>query len=435
MAEVVAEAESRSVGAVRAAPSLLSLSALLLGVAVLVLGNGLQGTLLGVRAGTEGMAADTIGLIMSAYFVGYAVGSFLAPPLVERVGHIRTFAALASIASAIALAHAMFVDPAAWTLLRVAHGACYAGLIMVVESWINASTDQRYRGRVLATYSVVLYAAWALSQPLLNLAPPTGFVLFCIVSICLSLALVPIALMRAGGPGVIAASRRGLGRLYEISPVGVAGALVVGLVTGALWGMGPTFAQRIGLSDAGISAFMGLTMLGALALQWPLGWLSDYVGRRPVMLGACLAAGTASLALVWGVERPSSPLLYALSFLFGGFSITMYSLAIAHVNDHIEADELIAAASGLVLVYGVGAALGPFSASLAMGCLGPSGLFLFTATILFGFVGFDIYRMLRRGPVPRAVRETFVGVPSTTHASLPLHKHGTGRAPGKRAPG
>lgn len=160
---------------------------------------------------------------------------------------------------------------------------------------------------------------------------------------------------------------------------------MVGLVTGALWGMGPTFAQTIGLSDAGISAFMGLTMVGALALQWPLGWLSDHAGRRPVMLAAALAAGAGSLALVWGIDQPT-PLLLALAFLFGGFSIPMYPLA--HVNDHIEADELIAAASGLIMLYGVGAAIGPFAASLTMGWIGAAGLFLYTAVILFVFAGF-----------------------------------------------
>lgn len=415
------------------ARAVLSLSALLSGVAILVLGNGLQGTLLGVRAGIEGMAAETIGLIMSAYFVGFAVACFVVPPLVERVGHIRTFAALASIASAIALAHAIFVTAAVWILLRIAQGACYAGLIMVIESWLNASTGRRHRGRVLATYSVVLYAAWALSQPMLSVAPPSDFVLFCVVSICLSLALVPITLMGSGGPGFVTASRTGLRRLYQISPVGLVGALAVGAVTGAVLGMGPTFAQNNGLSDFGISAFMGLTIGGALALQWPLGMLSDHVGRRPVMLASCLAAGAASLGLTFAAQE-SLPLLFALSFLFGGFSVPMYSLAVAHVNDHIEADELIAAASSLVLLYGAGAAIGPFGASLAMGRVGPPGLFGFAAVILFAFAGFTVFRMVKRRPLARELRDRFVGVPSTTHAHLPLHRHSTGRAPGEAAP-
>ena len=282
---------------------MLSLSALLSGVAILVLGNGLQGTLLGVRAGIEGMAAETIGLIMSAYFVGFAVACFVVPPLVERVGHIRTFAALASIASAVALAHAIFVTAGVWILLRIAQGACYAGLIMVIESWLNASTSRRHRGRVLATYSVVLYAAWALSQPMLSVAPPSDFVLFCIVSICLSLALVPITLMGSGGPGFVTASRTGLRRLYQISPLGLVGALAVGAVTGALLGMGPTFAQNNGLSDFGISAFMGLTIGGALALQWPLGTRTPMPRVSvPQQNNSCRSVGGRSSAISAGVS-------------------------------------------------------------------------------------------------------------------------------------
>jgi MFS family permease len=198
--------------------------------------------------------------------------------------------------------------------------------------------------------------------------------------------------------------------------------------------MGPTFAQRNGLSDSEISAFLGLPILGALALQWPLGMLSDHVSRRPVMLASCLAAGAASLGLTFAAQE-SPPLLFALSFLLGGFSIPMSPLAVAHVNDHIEADELIAAASSLVLLYGAGAAIGPFAASLAIGRLGPPGLFGFTAAVLFALAGFALFRMVKRRPLARGLRDRFVGVPSTTHAHLPLHRHSTGRPPGEAAPG
>ena len=415
-----------------AAPRVLALGALLLGFAILVLGNGLQNTLLGVRAGREGMAPETVGLFMSAYFVGFAVGSVLVPSLVQRVGHIRTFAALASMASAIALLHAILVTPTAWILFRLAHGACLAGLIMVVESWLNSATEQRYRGRVLATYAVVLYGATALSQPLLNLASPSGFVLFCVVSICLSLALVPITLMRAGGPGYIGAERQGLARLYETSPVAVVGAVMIGFALGAVWGMGPTFAQGIGLEASAIATFLSLITLGALVMQWPLGWISDLVGRRRVMFATCLLAGAASLALGMGPE-PSRMVLYALAFGFGAFSTPMYSLVVAHMNDLVRREELIAAASGLILIYGVGAALGPFAASLAMARLGPGGLFLLVALVHALFAAYIVARIVVSGPVRRALRERFVGVPSTTHAYLPLHRHARDRGPGTRA--
>lgn len=197
---------------------LVQIWALLAGTAFLVLGNGLQGTLIGVRAGIEGMDEVTIGVVMSAYFVGFVAGSMYVPKLVHGVGHIRTFAALASIDSAVALAFAIFVSPAAWIALRAVHGACYAGLIIVVESWLNAAAERHDRGRLLAVYSIVLYAAWAGGQPLIDVAPATGFLLFCLVSICMSLALVPITLTRADVPGVVDATRFNLKRLWSVSP-------------------------------------------------------------------------------------------------------------------------------------------------------------------------------------------------------------------------
>lgn len=413
--------------------SLAQTSALLLSVGILVLGNGLQGTLIGVRAGLEGMAQESIGIVMSAYFVGFAIGSVLSPQLIARVGHIRTFAALASIASAVALAYLIVIAPPAWAALRMLHGACYAGLIVVAESWLNAMTPRSHRGRVLALYNIVLVAAWVASQPLLNLASPSGFLLFFVVSICLSLAPVPITLCRAGVPGVVAASRSSLRRLYEISPIGVVGAFMVGIWTSAFWGMGPTFAQSIGLGNAGISAFMAVTMAGALVVQWPLGWLSDRLDRRLVIVGTCLLGGGVALVLAWMVDR-GLPVLLGLSFAFGGFSITVYSICVAHVNDNIEQEELVAAASGLILVYGVGSISGPFAASLLMERLGPPGLFLFAGCAQTAYVIFGAFRMARRPAVAAQRKEAFVTVPGTTHAALPLHRHGAGKAEGEAAP-
>ena len=411
----------------------LKVTALLVGVALLVLANGLQATLVGVRGGQEGMVEEIIGLVMSAYFVGFALASIYVPKIIQMVGHIRTFAALASISSAAALGFAIFVGVVPWVILRAVGGACYAGMVIVAESWLNAGTTRSRRGRVLALYGLVYYAAWAGSQPLLNVAPVGGFVLFALVSILFSLALVPITLTRAGVPGVVEADRAHLKRLYAISPLGLVGAFALGFAVSAFWGMGPTFGQQIGLSETEISLFLMLALVGALILQWPLGWLSDVVDRRWVVILACAAATVCALglALAWELEPL---LLYPLVLLTGGFAMPVYSLCVAHVNDQIESGEVVSAASGLILVYGLGSAAGPFAASLLMGQTGPGGLFLFMAGVLGSFALYGIWRTGVSVAPARARKESYVSVPQTSHAVLPLHKHSSRQTHGRRAP-
>jgi MFS family permease len=415
-----------------APPAGVQSSALLAAVALLTLGNGLLSTLVGVRGGLEGMAQATVGAVMSAFFAGVVVGSMRTPRLVRAVGHIRAFAALASIASAASLGFVLVVEPVMWIALRAAAGACYAGMVIVVESWLNAATDRARRGRVLATYGVVFYAAWAASQPLLNLAPASGFALFCLVSILFSLALVPITLTRAGVPGVVEADRARLGRLFEISPLGLAGAFTLGVAMSAYWGMAPHVGQTVGFGEATISVFLTATVVGALATQWPLGRLSDHTDRRRVVLAATAVATLAALGLALAVDRAA--VVVALAVVLGGAAMPVYSLCVAHVNDQVERGEVVAASSGLILVFGVGSAFGPFTASLVMAALGPRGLFVFMAAVLAAFVVYGLRRLtVSAAPAPET-KDSYVAVPHTSHAVLPLHDHGPEAPKGPRAP-
>lgn len=356
-------------------------AALLASVGLLVLGNGLLGTLLVVRAGYEDFAGASIGIMMSMYFAGYALGSVLLSRVIVSAGHIRAFAGFASIASVTVLLHLLFIDPLAWMLLRVVTGFAYAGLILVVESWLNAHAVAATRGRLLSLYGVVTMGVWALGQGLLNLSPPQGIVLFLVVSILISLALTPITLLPGRPPAIPPQERLSLHRLLTLSPLGTLGAFLSGLALSAFWGMGPNFAQENGLDTAGISIFMAAVLAGALVMQWPLGWLSDHAPRRLVIAGASLAAATAAAGFVLA-GAASLPVLLVLGFLFGGFGIPLYTLCVAHANDRLQASEMLAAARGLLLLNGLGAAIGPFVASLLMSKLGPSGLFAYAGTLL-----------------------------------------------------
>jgi MFS family permease len=385
----------------------------MLGVAMLLLGNGLIGTLLGVRAGIEAFPTVAVGIIMSAYYLGYIAGSRLGPAFIHRVGHIRTFAALAAIAATMAGLHAMFVGPTAWFGFRLITGLCFAGLYVVMESWINAASTNATRGLVLSVYMLVSLGGLAFGQQLLNLYSPAGFELFILSSALISLSLVPFVLTTRVAPEVPATAGFDLRRMYAISPLGIVGCFGTGLTNGAFWGLGPLFAQGIGLSVAGISIFMSAVIFGGVALQLPLGRLSDRVDRRKLIMAACVSNALLGAAIFAGAYR-SDLLLFGLAFVFGGFALTLYSLCVAHTNDFMEEADLVEASGALLLAYGVGALLGPFLGSLLMVAIGPQGLFLYVAIASAALAVFALHRMRRRPPMPKEQQETFVAVPETT---------------------
>lgn len=401
---------------------IMPVATLLMSVGLLVLGNGLQSTLLVVRAGHEGFSSETIGIMMSAYFAGYALGSLFLPRVVASAGHIRTFASFASIASAVALLHLLLLDAWGWILLRAVTGFAYAGMILVTERWLNAHAVAATRGRLLSLYGMVTMGIWALGQGLLNVAPPEGVVLFLIVSVLISIALVPVTLLPSQPPTVSGEARLGLRRLFGISPLGTCGVFVGGLALGGFWGMGPNFAQEVGLDTAGIALFMAAVLFGALVLQWPLGWLSDRHPRRLVIAGASLAAALAGsgLALCTGAGLT---VLLPLGFLFGGFGIPLYTLCVAHANDRLMADETLAAARSLLLLNGIGAAFGPFAASLAMIWFGPGGLFLYSAFLLMLLMAAALLRGLQ-GPEEEA---SPTPLPCTPQIAMTLDTRGRDR--------
>lgn len=365
---------------------------LLVGITFLMLGIGLQGTLLGVRAAIEGFSTTITGVVMSAYFVGFLLGSVLTPKLVERVGHIRVFAALASLASIAVLAHILIIEPITWAAIRLITGICAAGLAVVAESWLNARADNETRGQLLSVYMIVTLAGIALGQFLLNLADPAGFELFVIVSILVSLALIPMLLSVTPAPRVSTPARVGLKQLYAISPLGAIGCLGTGMADGAFFGMGAVYAESIGLSVAEISSFMGIAVIGGMLLQWPIGSLSDRYDRRTVLTFVVFL--TALIALIAGLTASLSKIGLLISIaLFGGLYLPTYSLCVAHTNDYLDSQQMVAASGSLVLVFGIGASIGPLITALAMSWFGDGGFFWFLTLIHLALGAFALYRI------------------------------------------
>ncbi len=387
--------------------ALLPVAALLASVALLLVGNGLQSTLLPVRGQAADFGSVALGVLGSSYFAGFAIGCILGPWIVARAGHIRTFAAMVSVASSVVLAHALLVSPAPWWVMRFASGMCFAVLYMVVESWLNDRATNQTRGRVFAVYLVINMTMIAVGQLLLLLDEAGSIALFLAASILVSLAAVPVALTKAEAPPPITAVRFDLRGLYRTSPAGIVGCFVVGLTNGAFWALAPAFADAT--APAGWTAegevasdFVAVLMTVAVAAgalgQWPLGLVSDRIDRRIVMTGTAGMAGLAGVALVVaGAYAPGLVLPFA--FWLGLVTFPIYSLAVAHVNDHVAREKLVEAAGGLLLVWALGAVLGPILASAAMRVFGPTSLFGYTAAMHFILCGFVLFRMrLRRAP-------------------------------------
>jgi len=371
------------------------ISALLLGVAMLQLGNGLQGTLLPVRAQVEAFTQLELGALGSAYFFGFVVGCYFGPWLVRNSGHIRTFTAMVALASALVLTHPLVVDPAFWLVVRAASGVCFAILYMVIESWLNARSTNVTRGLIFAVYAIISFGMLGLGQLLLAVDSPSGFPLFLYASILVSVAAVPVALSRAAQPQPIEYIHIRLLHLYRISPVGMAGSFIVGATSGAVWALAPVFFGAGAASTQDIAVFMTVMILAGAIGQWPLGLISDRMDRRLVIAATAFLSIWAGLAMsLFGSD--TGRLALVLTGVFGFLSFPLYMLCVAHMNDSVEHDGFVEAASGLLLIWGAGAVLGPLIASNVIVAVGLSGLFHTTAALHTVLLAFTLYRISRR---------------------------------------
>jgi len=395
---------------------------LLLSVGILLIGNGLQATLIAVRGGLEGLSADQLGFVQAGYFMGFVAGSLACAHIIERAGHIRAFSALASIASAATLGHILIFDWPAWMALRLVTGFCFAGLFVVIESWLNASASNEVRGQVFSAYMVVNLLALTLGQLLMMTAQPGGYVLFCLASIIISIALVPVSMTRSATPAITPARLASIRELFRISPLGVFACGAHGLAMSAAWALGPVFGQKVGLEADKIGLFMGAWFLGGFLLQWPVGWLSDRMDRRWVIAG--LAVVTAVIAVALPFAASSWWLLLGTTLLFGAASFPICSLTVAHVNDLIPRDDMVAVSSALLLIQGAGSSVGPIAAGFVMGWLGAGGLYHYISVIFVAIAAFALFRMLSRGPVPETNHEHFQPTAATTPQIFGLDPRG-----------
>ncbi len=365
--------------------------ALLFGVGFMMLGNGLQGTLLGLRATLEGFPTFVTGIVMSGYFVGIFLGSVLAPRLVQRVGHIRVFAALASLASISVLVHGIHVSAVSWALMRLVTGLSYAGLFVVAESWLNDRASNETRGQVLSVYMVITTLGLGGGQFLLNLGNPMQADLFVLVSIIVSIGLIPILLTARPAPAFGAATTMSLRELYRASPLAVISNCLTGMAHGTIFGLGSVYAIQSLESVELVSLFMASFLLGSLITQWPVGWLADRINRRVIIAGLCVIAMIGSILPLYLDQ--GSVLYFASIVLLGGAAMPMYSLSIAYANDRLDPEQIVAASGSMVMVAGIGLSTGPLFVSFLMGQLGISFFFLGVGGFFGLILGFTVYRM------------------------------------------
>ncbi len=393
---------------------------LLSGLGVLLVGVGLLGTLLGVRATLAAFSNIDIGMIMAGYYAGYIAGTLTVPRVIRNVGHIRAFAAFAAIAAAAGLAFGMLVHPWVWLLLRMLSGLCVVGLYMVVESWLNEQSAGPARGRIFSIYMMSTLVALGAGQMLLLAGDTSQLTLFALAAILISLGVVPVAVTRIHEPRIESEVSAKFTDLMRATPLGFIGALSAGLVNGAFWGMTPVFGQRLALGDGQIAMLMSATIIGGAILQWPIGHLSDRMDRRTVLTLASLCtsvvAGVTALIVIRGY-----PGLTISAFLHGGLMFSLYGISVAYSYDHLESGQALEATRGLLLIYGVGALCGPLLVGIAMDLIGPVGLPVVSATTTAALALFGLYRMFRRSPLPVADQTEYVPLVRTTPVVLEMH--------------
>ncbi|HTQ15007.1 MAG TPA: MFS transporter [Rhizomicrobium sp.] len=361
--------------------ALAAVWAVILATGIVQAANGLQTDLLGLRAGLEAFPPWSIGVIMAGYYAGYSSGPILCPPIIRRIGHVNTVAAGLFVAAGVIVLHGLVVAPAAWTLLRAVAGVALSCVYVSFESWIHERSANRVRGRVFSLYMVSQMIGMTGSQALLTTADPRTLALFLLAAALFALGAAPVFAARGSEPRQVPPEPFGLVRLFRISPLGAIETFLSGVSWAAVFTFGPVYAQREHLSLPQVAWFMGVAMATGAVLQFPLGWLSDAIGRKPTLALMCAAA---ALSAVFGLWAESGALWtkYAASALIGGLVFPLYSLAVAHTNDRIDTQLRVPAAAGLVLLFGLGSILGPLAIGGAMQSLGPTGYYGVLAAVM-----------------------------------------------------
>lgn len=396
---------------------------LFFGLGLIMFGNGLQGTLLGVRASIEGFDTATIGIIMSLYYFGFLGGSYYVPKLISQVGHIRVFTALASLASSTVLLHGLYPEPWLWAIIRGFTGFAYAGLYIVVESWVSNASTNKTRGQMFGLYQIISYSGLMVGQFGLNIADPAGMDLFVMASILVSIALLPIALSSRPAPAFDEPEALSLKRLYVISPLGLMGSFSVGIGTAAIFGLGAVYASEMGMTLPQISTFMALYIFGAVASQIPIGYLSDKYDRRLVIIAVSAASAVTAVLCFFASENPY--ILNGIFFVLGALTLPIYGLSMAHINDHLTPRQYVGASASAILVNGVGAAIGPLVISVLMSIFGTQVYFPMIALVFLYLVAYGIYRTQKRNAVPLEEQGDYTAMPARpTPISMTITEEG-----------
>jgi MFS family permease len=398
-----------SITALSARTALLAAWGLFAALTLLMVGNGLIGVLVGVRSELESFNTTVTGLVMAAYFAGFLVGSQVTPNIMARVGHIRVFAGLSSAAATTALMHALFVSPVTWILFRLVFGFAMAGLYVVVESWLNDMVSNANRGRVMAVYMVVSMGGLAVGQLLIGFGNALEPTLFIVAGMVMTLAVAPISLSINDAPFFELPPRARYRDLWKAAPLGVITAVGAGVANGALIAMAGVYATQVGLSGGRIGAFVSAAALGSVVLQWPIGHMSDGIGRRRSILLVTFGAMAVAATAPW-LDTGGWGLIGAM-FLLGGLSYPMYSLALSHVVDVLPAGQAVTGSVAVVFLTGVGSIFGPLSASVAMDLVGPEGFFWTIAVVHLAIGIYGVARVARR-PVVGETREPWLPVPA-----------------------
>ncbi|MBA5776337.1 MFS transporter [Stappia sp. F7233] len=388
------------------AQTLGSIAALLLSIAFVLFGHGLQATLLPLAANQATFGDVAIGVLSSAYYVGFVAGCLLAPYAIMRAGHIRAFAAIVSLMSGAAIFHPILIDPVSWSVIRFVSGFCLAGFYLIVESWLNERATNENRGTVMSIYIVVLYLSMTIGQVTVTGFDISTFVPYAIASVVVSVAVIPVSLTRANQPAPITLVRLRPIALYRTSPAAVVGVLLIGMANGAIWTLAPLYGSLIGLETSNAAYYAAAVIFGGALAQWPFGRLSDRMDRRYILVG--LGTGAALSGLIVYLLEPTSPLpAIAFAFLVGAMTQPAYAIAVSHAYDHCEPDAYVETSSGLLLANGIGSIIGPFTASLLMEAMGPGGLYIWIVGVQSLLAGFVLSRLFIRSAPPEGTRTEF----------------------------